>query len=327
MESVRKDVECTFGILKNRWRILKLPILYRREKVIDAIMKTCCALHNMLLEYDDKFSMDSLERCKTYWEDMEPDSADDPVIRETEVSMELENYRQEAADSTTPIFPNSRATYKPGVDFILGNYDLKVEYLLTSFTRQWELGKIIWPRNFSSFQKLLLSCEMRTRNTLGRGVFYANKSSIELVVPRADGTRGIGEGLFSNVSWKKNDVLITFKGTIINKSMKIQREADKKGGYMIQINVDCFLDCYDNRWLASDHPDKCLASVANCHRKCQFVGTSTRATVNTRLKVDAASKKVAVVANTNVAAHVEILYDYGGAYKNYDVCDNMKSLL
>ncbi len=39
---MRKDVECTFGILKGRWRILKA----------DYIWLTCCALHNWLLDID-----------------------------------------------------------------------------------------------------------------------------------------------------------------------------------------------------------------------------------------------------------------------------------
>jgi hypothetical protein len=80
MESVRKDVECTFGILKCRFRIISHPVPYvsnhrhlavqtranvrsncfyqygktwneYREK-IDATVWTCCILHNMLLRHD-----------------------------------------------------------------------------------------------------------------------------------------------------------------------------------------------------------------------------------------------------------------------------------
>ena len=48
LESVRKDVECFFGILKGRFRILKLPILFRSRERIDNAFFTCCILHNML---------------------------------------------------------------------------------------------------------------------------------------------------------------------------------------------------------------------------------------------------------------------------------------
>ncbi len=53
LESMRKDVECTFEILKGRWRILKSGIrLYNTETADNVWLTTCCALHNMLLDVD-----------------------------------------------------------------------------------------------------------------------------------------------------------------------------------------------------------------------------------------------------------------------------------
>ena len=52
VESMRKDVECTFGILKGRWRILKTGVRLHSIESVDMIWATCCALHNMLLEVD-----------------------------------------------------------------------------------------------------------------------------------------------------------------------------------------------------------------------------------------------------------------------------------
>ena len=49
LESVRKDVECTFGILKKRWRVLNNGILFRDIAVCDKVFTTCCCLHNFLL--------------------------------------------------------------------------------------------------------------------------------------------------------------------------------------------------------------------------------------------------------------------------------------
>lgn len=49
---MRKDVECTFGILKGRFRILKTGIRLHSTQSVDRIWATCCALHNMLLEVD-----------------------------------------------------------------------------------------------------------------------------------------------------------------------------------------------------------------------------------------------------------------------------------
>ena len=52
LESMRKDVECTFGILKGRWRILKSGIRIEGVDSVDKVWLTCCALHNWLLEID-----------------------------------------------------------------------------------------------------------------------------------------------------------------------------------------------------------------------------------------------------------------------------------
>ena len=52
LESLRKDVECAFGILKSRWRILKTGIRVHGIDKCDKVWLTCCALHNMLLEID-----------------------------------------------------------------------------------------------------------------------------------------------------------------------------------------------------------------------------------------------------------------------------------
>jgi hypothetical protein len=49
---MRKDVECTFGILKGRFRILKTGIRLQKIEAVDKIWLTCCALHNLLLESD-----------------------------------------------------------------------------------------------------------------------------------------------------------------------------------------------------------------------------------------------------------------------------------
>jgi hypothetical protein len=52
LESMRKDVECTFGIMKGRFRILKTGIRLHGIEATDKVWLTCCALHNFLLEAD-----------------------------------------------------------------------------------------------------------------------------------------------------------------------------------------------------------------------------------------------------------------------------------
>jgi hypothetical protein len=50
LESIRKDVECTFGILKKRWRMLNDGMNYRDINTCEKIFVTCCCLNNFLLD-------------------------------------------------------------------------------------------------------------------------------------------------------------------------------------------------------------------------------------------------------------------------------------
>ena len=47
LESVRKDVGCTFGILKKRWQTLNN---YRDIRTCEEVFNACCCLHNFMLD-------------------------------------------------------------------------------------------------------------------------------------------------------------------------------------------------------------------------------------------------------------------------------------
>lgn len=49
LESIRKDVECVFGILKKRWKILEFGIRFRSIVVVEKVFTVCSMLHNMML--------------------------------------------------------------------------------------------------------------------------------------------------------------------------------------------------------------------------------------------------------------------------------------
>lgn len=54
LESVRKDVECFFGILKKRFRILKNATNLHSVKSVHYLFVACCILHNMILSIDEE---------------------------------------------------------------------------------------------------------------------------------------------------------------------------------------------------------------------------------------------------------------------------------
>ena len=52
LESVRKDIERVFGILKRRFIILKSSMEYNTQKKCDNVFTACCMLHNILHAFD-----------------------------------------------------------------------------------------------------------------------------------------------------------------------------------------------------------------------------------------------------------------------------------
>ena len=49
LESVRKDVECTFGIVKKWRKILEYGIRFDNIEVVESVFVVCSILHNMML--------------------------------------------------------------------------------------------------------------------------------------------------------------------------------------------------------------------------------------------------------------------------------------
>ena len=62
LESVRKDVECVFGILKKRSKMLEYGIRFRNIRTVEKVFIVCCILHNMMLSEMEMESHDSTAR-------------------------------------------------------------------------------------------------------------------------------------------------------------------------------------------------------------------------------------------------------------------------
>jgi len=75
LESMRKDIECTFGSLKRRFAILKYGIRLGKIEQCDKVWRTCCALHNLLL-FHDKLDK-GWERGQKLYENHKDDDDDD----------------------------------------------------------------------------------------------------------------------------------------------------------------------------------------------------------------------------------------------------------
>ena len=114
LESLRKDVECTFGILKCRWKILKFGVRFHTLEKCDQTWKTCCALHNMLLDKDGL--SETWDRgIRTYYEDSE-DSLETPFAIQKLLDPNLA--------MRYDISGNGR-----GNDYIKNNHDMEGKYI------------------------------------------------------------------------------------------------------------------------------------------------------------------------------------------------------
>ena len=97
LESVRKDVECFFGILKGRFRWLKMPILLQKQKHIDNAVFLCCILHNMLLDFDGEDDLETEEwAANGDWDLFHPQQrADDDNFDETGIPLHEANFHDQ----------------------------------------------------------------------------------------------------------------------------------------------------------------------------------------------------------------------------------------
>ncbi|KAG7368322.1 plant transposon protein [Nitzschia inconspicua] len=96
IEAMRKDVECAFGILKGRWRVLKAGVRVHGVEVADKIFKTSVALHNWLLEVDG---------LADEWGEGIPLDWEGELGRHEEHDAERIPVPEPIRDSTTPLTP------------------------------------------------------------------------------------------------------------------------------------------------------------------------------------------------------------------------------
>ena len=102
LESMRKDVECTFGILKGRWQNLKTGIRVHNTEVSDHIWLTCRVLHNMLLDVDG-LSKAWKSGTKCHWELESGEFRDDEIpfaVRRLVDPTGTENFRLRQYDGS-----------------------------------------------------------------------------------------------------------------------------------------------------------------------------------------------------------------------------------
>ena len=145
LESMRKDVECTFGIMKKRFSILDKGIDIKRIEEADQVVLTCCALHNLLLKIDDRdgaweggVAMDS-DNSNFAMNRLHNSGNSEDNLNNSEGNQTNDSYEY-ASDSFTIVKNMHQAIFK--------------QRLVEHFDILFHKNKIIWPKSVEKQRKL-----------------------------------------------------------------------------------------------------------------------------------------------------------------------------
>jgi hypothetical protein len=165
LESVRKDVECCFGILKMRFCILANPLQYHSKTPYEFlskannVMHSCCILHNWLLAYDGLDTLWNEEDYLSAWY-ADPDADHDPrydrfsvehraLVENRAKARRRRQFSRHAIGSRRPGHGIS-AAYEmlaerdPEDDEWEDTHISRREELVVSFDIAWEEGRAEW---------------------------------------------------------------------------------------------------------------------------------------------------------------------------------------
>ena len=148
LESLRKDVECLFGILKSRWRILRNPVIFHKLVDIENIMHCCCILHNLLISAD---GIDSAWEVDVAWDTLEPDAD----VDENEVPEDLVVV-ENVVESDAAVLPLVLNDVSLVTSHCMRFYSKKKSILVTHFLQWYNRGLLCWPRNMGVVKRGLL---------------------------------------------------------------------------------------------------------------------------------------------------------------------------
>jgi hypothetical protein len=303
LESIRKDVERTFGIVKKRFMFVKNPNQYHSQLVIQQGMWAACALHNMILDYDEAYN-------NVDWAVLDAADAGDEIAlgRERDGDIyETEDWVPEKAPpgSGMGIIPATLGapvrTYDPR------KYEELEELLMDHFKYSFERGSVVWSQGFSVNRRLHFPMRKKSKLDVHNCLYRAPST---LLGKSEDGLYNIdiGMGLFSTRGYKKGELIAMFIGdthaTVADYDAHILLHPEESGYCVLERGGQC-TDCYRYR-------NQCYASMANCHR-----GARTRSGRKLRPNCTprAHGGKMWLIADIGIGRYSEIIWDYGEGYK------------
>ncbi len=324
IEAVRKDVECFFGILKARFRFLKNAVRYGSLKAINDAFRTCCVLHNMLLEYnlDQTINWAGIHPDQKFAENDTYAENTEDTAEETEEETKLEEMEEMFTEDDPVVSPVTGQD--SGEEFLVTShnkfdsdqyYELKTS-LRKHFIYQWNRRLIRWPRKSTRKRKPGWLQVVEERAILDSFFNFEVKESTLRAWNPIDNKWNlkIGKGLFTLVPLKQGDEIIRFNGKYISlhEMLEIKRRANVSDEWRYILTVTpnlLYLNCYE-KYLQG----LCYASYANDNRCCNYVGTLNAVHANAEVIIEPLTKRVFLRARRTIDAGDEILWNYGSEF-------------
>lgn len=325
MESVRKDVEGFFGILKMRFRFLKNYIVYHGINVIEAAMTTACILHNMLLVFDC-MSIDSWEDVD--WEQIDPDANDEDfddteadIIRDlqakelADIDSDDEEEMEEEEDPEEDMY-GVAAQSRPIRCYGIADHEELQRDLVINFEVQYAKGEVFWPKRFDDRSKQRLPRKppalQRTETEVVASLYHMTSTYRLMSNKTLLYTREIGDGLFSTMALGKNMKITQFHGELCTDVEYAARVARNEGGYGIQRKKGIVLDCR-SQYLQG----KCMASFANSPTNSWDTVTKKSSKANCSIRPHPHVMNVVSLWTKDkiIPAHTELSWCYSNAFE------------
>ena len=162
LESMRKDVECTFGILKGRFAILRYGLRFHDISRCDQLWLTCCALHNLLLN-EDGLDEDWENGVPSCWEDI--NNQYDMRLKRNNTPFAISKlnscFNPTVGDSTEPLYATTQNTtvdssfkyekYTVNNKRIVSKMPLEIfqQCLVNHFDIRFKQNDIVWPQRIN----------------------------------------------------------------------------------------------------------------------------------------------------------------------------------
>ena len=301
LETVRKDVECAFGILKQRFRILLNRLEFHDRDIIESIFHTCCILHNMLLIWDGKDLDEMMD--ERYWENMDPDAEDVPdITSHVQSSLDAKAIQKQRFQTVQLILlsleTSTRATRQYDTR-IMGDYSKLREDLVASFSAQYKNGLICKPTNARTRKTL--------HNVLSRVEIESNFSLVvkdsTFIRTKIDGSLyDMGLGLFAGIEYKSGNKICYFRGELVLQEVYDQRENHEYGVAMGVLVLDCYEHVRNGC---------CKASRANSPVGCFSSSDKTkRVKANAEISINYANHSAYLKATKTIHIGEEISWEY-----------------